>query len=155
MIVAEWLARRKSRAHVERASWRECFHDPSLQAHAFKAALASDREEMVKHRSTNAQATDMLDRVHRLQLRVPIVKPLERANRDQLPHAATDTEQGDRGIEQVIDLERVRILWRAVQTPELQMMLDELSHVIDPWISDHDVKLIRQRAASSVRRARS
>ena len=120
----------------------------------FKAALAGDREEMVKHRSTNAQATDMLDRVHRLQLRVPIVKPLERADRDQLP-AATDTEQGDGGIEQVIDLERVRILWRAVQTPELQMMLDELSHVIDPWISDHDVKLIHQRAASSVRRARS
>jgi hypothetical protein len=153
VIVTEWLARRESRAHVERASWRKCFHDPSLQAHTFKAALAGDSEEMVKHRSTDAQATDMLGCVHRLQLRVPIVKPLERADRDQLP-AAADTEEGDGGIEQTIDLEGVRILWRAVQTPELQMMLDELSHVIDPWISDDDVKLIHQRATSPVRRAR-
>lgn len=143
MIVAEWLARCKSRAHVERASWRECFHGPSLKAHAFEAALASDSEEIVKHRAANAQAADMLSRMHRLQLRVLIVKPLECADRDQLPTAA-DTEQGDRGIKQGIDLERVRILWRAVQTPEPQMMLDELAHVIDPWISDHDIELIHQ-----------
>jgi hypothetical protein len=100
---------------------------------------------MVKHRAANAPAADMLSRMHRLQLRVPIVKPLERADRDQLP-TATDTEQGDRGIKQGIDLERVRILWRAVQTPELQMMLDELPHVIDPWISDRDIELIHQRS---------
>ena len=98
---------------------------------------------MVKHRAANAQAADMLSRVHRLQLRVPIVKPLERADRYQLPTAA-DAEQSDRGIEQAIDLERVRILWRAVQAPELQMMLDELSHVVHPWIGDRDIELIHQ-----------
>jgi hypothetical protein len=27
------------------------------------------------------------------------------------------------------------------------MMLDELPHVIDPWISNRDVKLLDQRAA--------
>lgn len=112
----------------------------------FEAPLADDSEEIVKHRAANAQATDMLSRMHRLQLRVLIIKPLERADRDQLP-AAADTEEGDGGIEQAIDLERVRILWRAVQTPELQMMLDELSHLIDPWISDRDVELIHQHAA--------
>lgn len=113
--------------------------DPSLKAHAFEAALAGDSKEIIKHRATNAQAADMLSRMHRLQLRVLIVKPLECADRDQLPTAA-DTEEGDRGIEQAIDLERVRILRRAVQTPELQMMLDELSHVIDPWISDRETQ---------------
>jgi integrase len=112
----------------------------------FEAPLAGDSEEIVEHRAANAQATDVLSRMHRLQLHVLIIKPLERADRDQLP-AAADTEEGDGGIEQAIDLERVRILWRAVQTPELQMMLDELSHVIDPWISDRDVELIHQHAA--------
>jgi hypothetical protein len=97
----------------------------------FEAALAGDSEEIVKHRAANAPAADMLSRVHCLQLRVLIIKPLERADRDQLP-AAADTEEGDGGVEQAIDPERVRILWRAVQTPELQMMLDELSHVIEP-----------------------
>ena len=120
--------------------------DPVFQAHVFEAALTGDSEEIVKHRQANAKATDMLSRMHRLQLRVLIIKPLERADRDQLP-AAADTEEGDGGIEQAIDLERVRILWRAVQTPELQMMLDELSHLIDPWISDRDVELIHQHAA--------
>jgi hypothetical protein len=81
---------------------------------------------------------------------VLIIKPLERADRDQLT-AATDTEEGDGGIEQAIDLERVRILWRAVRTPELQMMLDELSYVIEPWISDRDVELIHRHAILTVR----
>lgn len=112
-IVAEWLTRCKSRAHVERASWRKCFMDPSLKAHAFKAALAGDSEEIVKHRAGDTQAAGMLSRVHRLQLGVLIVEPLKRADRGQLP-AAAETEKGDGGIEQVIDLERVRILWRAV-----------------------------------------
>ncbi len=120
--------------------------DPSLEAHVSEATLAGDSEEMVKHRAADALAAEMLGRMHRLQLGVLIVKPLERADRDQLP-AAADTEEGDGGIEQVIDLERVRTVWRTVQTPELQMMLDELSHVIDPWISDRDVELIHQRAA--------
>jgi hypothetical protein len=124
--------------------------DPSLQAHVFEAALAGDSEEMVKHRAANAQAADMPSRVHRLQLRVVIVKPLERPNCDQLPPAA-DTEEGDRGVEQAIDLERVRILWRAVRTPELQMMLDELSYVIEPWISHYDVELIHRHAILTAR----
>ena len=108
-IVAEWLARRKSRARVERASWCKCFLDPCLKAHAFEAALAGDSEEMVKHRAADAPAADMLSRMHRLQLRVLIIKSLERTDRDQLP-ATADTEEGDRGIEQTIDFERVRIL---------------------------------------------
>lgn len=83
--------------------------DPSLQAHAFEAALAGDSEEIVKHRTTDAQTADMLGRMHRLQLGVLIIKPLERADRDQLP-AAADTEEGDGGIEKAIDLERVRIM---------------------------------------------
>ena len=108
-IVAEWLARRESRARVERASRRECFHGSGLQAHAFEAALAGDSEEIVKHRAADALAADMLSRVHRLQLRVLIIKSLERTDRDQLP-ATSDTKEGDRGIEQTIDFERVRIL---------------------------------------------
>jgi hypothetical protein len=124
--------------------------DPSLQAHVFEAALSDDSEEMVKHRAANAQATDMLSRMHRLQLRVLIVKPLERADRDWIP-AAADTEEGDGGVEQAIDLERVRILWRAVRAPELQMMLDELSYVIEPWISDRDVELIHRHAILTAR----
>lgn len=87
----------------------------------------------------------MLGCVHRLQLRVPVVKPLERADRDQLP-AAADAEQGDGGVEQAVDLERVRILWRTVQAPELQMTLDECSHVIEPWIGDHDVEFVHHCA---------
>jgi hypothetical protein len=149
-IVAEWLARCESRACVERASWRKCFHGASLQAYVFEAPLAGDGEEMVKHRAANAQATDMLSGMHRLQLRVLIVKPLECADRDQLS-AAADTEEGDGGIEQAIDLERVRILWRAVRTPELQMMLDELSYVIEPWISDRNVELIHRHAMLTAR----
>jgi hypothetical protein len=117
--------------------------DPSLQAHVFETALSGDGEEMVKHRAANAQAADMLSRVHRLQLRMLIIEPLERADRDQLL-AAADTEEGDGGVEQAIDLERVCILWRAVQTPERQMMLDELSHVIERWIGDRDVEHIHQ-----------
>lgn len=112
----------------------------------FEAALAGDGEEIVEHRAANAQATDMLSRMHRLQLSVLIIEPLERADRYQLP-AAADTEESDGGIKQAIHLERVRILWRAVQTPELQMMLDELSHVIEPLISDRDVELIHQHYA--------
>jgi hypothetical protein len=54
--------------------------DPSLQAHVFEAALSGDSEEMVKHRAASAQATDMLSRMHRLQLRVPIIEPLDPAD---------------------------------------------------------------------------
>jgi hypothetical protein len=117
--------------------------DPSLQAHAFEAALSGDSQEVVKHCAADAQATDMLGRVHCLQLRVLIVKPLERADCDQLPVTA-DAEEGDGRIEQAVDPERVRILWWAVQTPEVQVMLDELSHIIDPWIGD-DLELNHQR----------
>ena len=142
-VVAEWLARYKSRSGVERTGWRECFMDPSLQAYVFEAALSRDGEEMVKHRAANAQAADMLSRVHRLQLRLLIVEPLECPDRDQLPSAA-DTEEGDGRVEQAIDFERVRILWRAVQTPEIQMMLDELTNIIEPRIGDHHVELIHR-----------
>jgi hypothetical protein len=116
----------------------------------FEAPLLGDSEEMVKHRAANAQATDMLSGVHRLQLRVLIIEPLERADSDQLL-AAADTEEGDGRIEQAIYLERVGILWRAVQTPELQMMLDELPHVIEPWISNRDVELIHRQAILTAR----
>jgi hypothetical protein len=68
---------------------------------------------MVKHRSADALAADMIGCVHRLQLGVLIIEPLERADRDQLS-AAADAEEGEGGIEQVIDLERVRVLQRAV-----------------------------------------
>ncbi len=117
--------------------------DPSLQAYVFEAALSRDGEEMVKHRAANAQAADLLSRVHRLQLRLLIVEPLECPDRDQLPSAA-DTEEGDGRVEQAIDFERVRILWRAVQTPEIQMMLDELTNIIEPRIGDHHVELIHR-----------
>lgn len=82
-IVAEWFARCESRAGVERVDWCECFMDPSLQAYVFEAALSGDSEEVVKHRAANAQAADMPSGVHGLQLRVPIIEPLERADRDQ------------------------------------------------------------------------
>lgn len=144
-IVAEWLARCKSRVHVERAGRHKRFVIPSLQAHMFEAPLLGNGEEMVKHRAANAHAADMLRRMHRLQLRVLIAMLLERADRDQLP-ATADTEEGDGGIKQVINLERVHILWRAVQTPKLQMMLDELPHVIESWIGNRDVELIHRHA---------
>jgi hypothetical protein len=38
-----------------------------------------------------------------------------------------------------------------VQTPELQMMLGQLSHIIGPWISDHDVELIHPHARLTAR----
>jgi hypothetical protein len=38
-----------------------------------------------------------------------------------------------------------------VRTPELQMMLDELSYVIEPWISDRDVELIHRHAILTAR----
>ncbi len=126
--------------------------DPSLQAYVFEAVLAGDSEEMVKHRAANAEAADVLSRVHCLQLCVLIVKPLERADRDQLL-AAADTEESDRRVEQAVDVERVRILWRAVQTPELQMMFDELSHVIECWIGDRDVEHIHRDARLTARLA--
>lgn len=65
---------------------------PGLQAYVFEAALSGDGEEMVEHRAANAQAADMLSGMHRLQLRVLIIEPLERADRGQLP-AAADTEE--------------------------------------------------------------
>ncbi|HEX3519359.1 MAG TPA: hypothetical protein VHT29_10025 [Solirubrobacteraceae bacterium] len=100
-----------------------------------------DGEEVVKHRAANAHAADTLSRVHRLQLRAPIVKPLERTDCDQIT-AATDAEKSDCRVEQATDLECVRVLRWAVQTPERQMMLNKLSHVIEPWIGNRDVELI-------------
>src|ERR1039458_8440938 len=90
----------------------------------------------------------VLDGVHGLQLGVFIVELSKRADRNQLA-AGADAEQRHRGIEQAVDIERVRVLGRAVRAAILQMTLDQPAHIVSSRISDRNLKveLVRPHAA--------
>jgi HipA-like protein len=68
-----------------------------LEAHALKSPLARDGAQVLEHHASDPAATCVLRRVHRFQLGMTAVKPLQRTDCNQLaPHSAG--KQRDGGI---------------------------------------------------------
>ena len=82
--------------------------------------------EVGEHGRSDAAPPRPGDRVHRLQLAVPIADPLQRTDGQQLAvHAVPDEE--DVGVHQRVDVERVHVLGRAVLRGEGQVRLEHAS----------------------------
>jgi hypothetical protein len=78
--------------------------------------------------------------VHRLQLAVARVKPLQRADSEELS-APAETEERDRRIQQAIDVKRMDVLGRAVRTGENEVSLQQCANVPGSRVISQDLAL--------------
>jgi len=76
--------------------------------------------------------------VHGLELRVPSVHPLQRPDSEELV-AEAEGEEGDLGVEEVLDLQCMDVLGRAVGVGEGEVGLEQLPHVHGSWVLDRDL----------------
>ena len=106
---------------------------------------------MIDHRPSDPLAAGGLAGVHRLQLRVRLVQPLQRSDPEEHTIPAGTEERHGR-VHQVVDLHGVYVIgWRDL-AGERQVPFQESSDVVNSGVVDGDDKV---HAGSSAERAQT
>lgn len=92
--------------------------------------------------------------MHRLDFRVLIVEPLQRPDSEQLA-VGPGTVEGDGGVQQALDSERMDVLRRSVFVGEREVALKKLADVIRPWVIDRDLNIRHDRDVRQPKPARN
>jgi hypothetical protein len=92
---------------------------------------------VVDHRATDPAPAGRLRGVHRFDLRVLDIEPLERPDRQQFP-ADAEAEERDRGIEELSDLERVVVLGRALRARVGEVTAQQRPHIVGAGVVDRE-----------------
>jgi hypothetical protein len=92
---------------------------------------------MIDHRATDPAPAGGLGGVHRFDLRVADIEPLERPDGQQFP-AYPEAEKRDRGIEELSDLERVVVLGRALRARVGEVAAQQRPHIVGAGVVDRE-----------------
>lgn len=105
-----------------------------------KAAIASDADEMIDHRSADPLTSRHLGGVHGLQLCVASIKLLKGSDSEELTFEA-EAEEHDSRIEEAIDVKRMDVLGWSVQIGEREVVLQQLENVLGSRVVNRDLAL--------------
>src|ERR671937_1023374 len=109
VVVREWPAGLESGARVKGARGREGRAGAGLQADPSIATLSRHADQVLHKRPPDALAAGGLGGVHRLDLGVVVIEPLEGGDAEHLSVEAV-AEEGDGRVEQRFDVEGIDIL---------------------------------------------
>jgi hypothetical protein len=122
---------------IERAGGGERFHVAGFQADSLGSPFPGHTEEMIDHGPAHAVATCLFGGVDRFQLEMDLVELFDGSDAQEAL-VVSEAEEGDRGIEETVEVEGVDVFRRCHRSGELQVPLQETEHVGSPGVVRSD-----------------